>query len=57
MQSEKHLDTAVLLYLFLLLIFVIVNMTQGINILDLIYLIVVLCCVLKYFIIKNNRKK
>ena len=57
MQSEKHLNTAVLVYLLLLLVLVIVNLINDGTILDVMYLVCVVCCVLKYFlIIKENRK-
>lgn len=57
MQSEKHLDGAVLIYLFLLLGLVVINLIDRINLFDLIYFVVVLCCVFKYFIIIHNNRK
>lgn len=57
MQSEKHLDTAVLGYLLLLIILVVSNMIKNINMIDVIYFITLVCCVLKYFLVfLDNRK-
>lgn len=57
MDTEKHLDAAILIYLFILLLFVGINLINKVNIFDVMYLVVVVCCVLKYFIIiRNNRK-
>ncbi len=56
MDTEKHLDNAVLIYLLILLIFVIFNVLTNGNILDLIYLVIVVCCVFKYFIISYSSK-
>jgi len=57
MQSEKHLDGAVLIYFFLLLVIAIINFVSMINLFDLIYLVVVICCVFKYFIIIYDNRK
>ena len=57
MQNEKHLDSAVLIYLFLLLSLVVINLISKINLFDLVYLVVVLCCVFKYFIIVYDNRK
>ena len=51
MDAEKHLDAAILIYLFILLLFVGINLINKVNIFDVMYLVVVVCCVLKYFII------
>ena len=57
MQSEKHLNAAVLLYLFSLLILVVFNMIDEISIIDVGYLVVLLCCVLKFFLIMREERK
>ena len=57
MQNEKHLDGAVLIYLFLLLSLVVINLISKINLFDLVYLAVVLSCVFKYFIIVYDNRK
>lgn len=57
MDTEKHGDIAVLIYLMLLLAFVIYNIIKHVSCLDLIYLVVVVCCVLKFFIITYNKRK
>ena len=57
MQKGKHLDSAVLIYLFLLLGLVVINLISKINLFDLVYLVVVLCCVFKYFIIVHDDRK
>ena len=57
MQREKHLDTAVLVYLFVILTFITINIINSVSICDLVYLVVVVCCVLKYFIIVHDCRK
>lgn len=57
MDTEKHLDAAILIYLFILLLFVGINLINKVNIFDVMYLVVVVCCVLKYFIIICNNRK
>ena len=57
MQSEKHLDNAVLIYLFLLIILVVVNMLDDVSIFDVIYLVALVCSVLKYFMIMRENRK
>lgn len=57
MQNEKHLDSAVLIYLFLLLGLVVINLIDKIDLFDLVYFVVVLCCVFKYFIIIYDNRK
>ena len=57
MPREKHVETAVLLYFGLLLIMVVGNLLNKISLFDIVYLVVVLCCVLKYFIIVRDNKK
>ena len=57
MQSDKHLDNPVLLYLFLLILFVVINMFNDVDIFDVIYLVVLLCSVLKYFMVMRENRK
>ena len=57
MNDEKHNSNAVLIYLLLLIMFVISNMIKEVTILDVIYLIALVCSVLKYFmVVRENRK-
>ena len=56
MQSEKQLDNAVLLYLIILFLFVITNIFKSIGVVDLLYLLVVICSILKIFMIIYKRK-
>lgn len=57
MQSEKHLNNAVLLYFLLLIVVVILNIIKHINILDFVYLTALVCSVFKYlFVIREIRK-
>ena len=57
MQSEKHLNNAVLLYFILLIVVVILNIIKHINILDFVYLVALVCSVFKYvFVIHEIRR-
>ena len=57
MQSDKHLDKAVFIYLLVLIMIVVLKMLGGINILDVIYLITLVCSVLKcIMIVRADRK-
>ena len=57
MQSEKHLNLAVLLYLFSLMILAIANMIDNFSIIDVVYLIVLICGVFRIiFAIREERK-
>ena len=57
MDTNKHGEVAVLIYLFLLLFFVVINLINKMSYFDLGYLIVVLCCVLKYLLIIRDKRK
>lgn len=57
MQIEKHLDNAVLIYLFLLICLVIINMVNKACFMDVIYLVTLICAILKYFMITNRIRK
>ena len=55
MQSKKRMNNAVLIYFFLLIILVCLNMYKGANIVDLIYFISLICAILKsLLIIREN---
>lgn len=55
MQREKHLIMPLLLYFGLLLMLVIVSLYNHINYIDLGYMVVVVCCALKFFKIVNTK--
>lgn len=56
MQSEKQLDNAVLLYLIILFLLVITNIFKSIGVVDILFLLVVICSILKIFMIIYKRK-
>lgn len=56
-QMEKHQTSAFLSYLVILLSVVISSMKINNSIINLGYLVVILCCVLKYFLIVNCDKR
>jgi len=57
MQNEKHLEASVIIYFGLLLILVIVNLCNHVDIIDMGYLLVVLCCALKFLMIIKSEQK
>ena len=57
MQMEKHREAAFMLYFVLLLLLVIVGMKTEINIVNLVYLVVVLSCSLKFILIVNKNRR
>ena len=57
MHMEKRMETAFLGYFILLLLLVVTSMLSNIDIVNLGYLVVVLCCVLKFILIVNKNKK
>lgn len=57
MQKEKHVSAAVLVYFIFLLLMVFVNFFERTSFLDVVYCIVVVSCVFKYFIILKNTRK
>ena len=57
MQCEKHLDNAVLIYLFLLITFVVIKMLDDCCIFDIIYLITLVCAVIKCLMIMKECRK
>lgn len=56
MQDEKQLNITLLVYFSFLFMVVISNLIQEKGILDVIYLVVLLCCVFKSFIIVKAGK-
>jgi len=57
MPNEKRFNFAVAMYLFLLLILVSVNLINKIDLFSIIYLIALLCCILKYFMVIFSSKE
>lgn len=54
---EKREEAAFLGYFVTLILVVTTGMKINVNIFDLVYLVVVLCCVLKFILIVNKNKK
>ncbi len=57
MQDKEHNNIAVLIYMLLLVVLVISNMLKEVDILDIIYLVALICCILKYFMIMHEDRK
>ena len=57
MQMEKHRETAFVLYFILLLLLVVTSMKMNMNIVNMIYLVVVLSCSLKFILIVNKDRR
>ena len=57
MQMEKHRETAFVLYFILLLLLVVTSMKMDMNIVNMIYLVVVLSCSLKFILIVNKDRR
>ena len=55
-QMEKHREAAFLIYFILLIMLVISSMLSNIDIVNIIYLVVVLSCSLKFILIVNKDK-
>ena len=53
----KHRETAFLIYFILLLVLVVTSMKMDMNIVNMIYLVVVLSCSLKFILIVNKGRK
>jgi hypothetical protein len=56
-QMEKHGVAAFLLYFLLLLMLVLMGIRVNISLLNIVYLVVVLSCSLKFILIINHDKK
>ena len=57
MQMGKHRETPFVLYFILLLLLVVTSMKMDMNIVNMIYLVVVLSCSLKFVLIVNKNRK
>ena len=57
MDTEKHGNIAVFIYLISLLFIVVYKIIRDASYLDIIYLVVVVCCVLKFLIIMHDKRK
>ena len=57
MEKEEHHERAILIYFLALIAFVISNMLKEVTILDVIYLIALVCAVIKYFMIVREIRK
>lgn len=57
MQSDKHLLNVIFIYLSILMAIVLFNMIHQISMLDIIYLITLLCSVLKYVMVVHGSRK
>ena len=55
MQMEKRDETAFLGYFAVLFLLVVSSLISSINMVNLVYLVVVLCCVLKFIFIINKK--
>ena len=51
---EKRKEAAFLMYFLLLFMLVIASMLSNIDIVNLVYLVVILCCVLKFILIVSK---
>jgi len=57
MEENEHKERVILIYFLLLIAFVISNMLKEVTILDVIYLIALVCAVIKYFMIMREVRK
>lgn len=57
MQMEKHREAAFLGYFILLVMLVISSMKIDMNIVNMVYLVVVLSCSLKFILIVNKNRR
>ena len=57
MEEHKHPERAILIYFITLIVFVIFNMLKEVTILDIIFLIALLCAVCKYFMVVREMRK
>lgn len=57
MQMEKHKESAFVLYFVLLLLLVFTSIKTDMNVINLVYLVVVLSCSLKFILIVNKDRK
>ena len=57
MKTKKHLDVAVITYFIVLLIYSVINFFIGASMLDFVYFIGIVCCMIKYFIVIYSEGK
>ena len=57
MPDKKHAERAILIYFGVLLLMVISHLIRSKFVIDLVYLVVVVSCVLKFFIIVRDNKE
>lgn len=57
MQMEKRKESAFVLYFILLLLLVFTSIKTNMNVINLVYLVVVLSCSLKFILIVNKDRK
>ncbi|MDO4394450.1 MAG: hypothetical protein Q4C23_00520 [Mycoplasmatota bacterium] len=57
MPDKKHAERAILIYFGVLLLMVISHLIRSKSVIDLVYLVVVVSCVLKFFIIVRDNKE
>ena len=57
MQIEKHKESAFVLYFVLLLLLVFTSIKTDMIVINLVYLVVVLSCSLKFILIVNKNKE
>ena len=56
-QMEKHKESAFVLYFSMLFILVVTSMNKCMNVVNMVYLVVVLSCSLKFILIVNKNKE
>lgn len=54
---ERHKEAAFLGYFVILLLLVFTSMNMDMNVVNLVYLVVVVCCSLKFILIVNKDRK
>ncbi len=57
MQSDKCLCFSLLIYLFILIILVVIKMIDSINMLDVVYFVALISCILKFFMVVREDRK
>lgn len=57
MPDKKHAERAILIYFGILLLTVVSHLLKSKSVIDIVYLVVVVSCVLKFFIIVRDNKE
>lgn len=57
MPDKKHAERAILIYFAILLLTVVSHLLKSKSVIDIVYLVVVVSCVLKFFIIVRDNKE